>query len=108
MLVFVDGLAHIVLSLVETVLLSLSQMSVVSGHISLLRIFNFLLTVFNTRSLSRCERAVLDAIRDAVLLVRLAAIDLVDARMTGIDLSRTGLRLSRGGANKHQTTRCQD
>src|SRR5579862_5640650 len=108
MLVFVDALAHIVLAVVEVFLLSLGQMSVVSGHVPLLRILNLLFAVFQTRSLSGRERAILNAIGDAVLLIGFAAIDLVHARMARIDLSRTGLRLSRGGANEHQTTHCQD
>jgi len=51
MLVFVDGLAHIVLALVEVLLLSLGQMSVVSGHVFLLRILNFLFALLQMRSL---------------------------------------------------------
>ncbi len=108
MLVFVDGLAHAVLSLVEVLLLSLGQMSVVRGHVFLFGLLNVRFAFFDTRSLSRRERAVLHAIGDSVLLVRLAAIDLVDARMTWIDLSRTSLRLCSSGPNKHQTTRCQN
>src|SRR5579864_6501346 len=108
MLVFVDALAHIVLAVVEIFLLGLGQMTVVSRHVFLLRILNALFAFFQTRSLSGRQLAIFYAIGDAVLLVGFAAIHLVDARMTRIDLSRTGLRLSSGGANKHQTTHCQN
>ena len=108
MLVFVDGLAHAVLALVETLLLSLGQVTVVSRHVSFLLVLNALFALFQMRSLFWRELASLGAIRDALLLIGFAAIDLIDARMTRIDLSRTSLWLSRGGANKHQTTYCQN
>ena len=108
MLVFVDGLAHVVLALVEVLLLSLRQMSVVSGHVFLFLVLNALFALFQMRSLFWRELAILGAIRDALLLIGFAAVHLVYARMTRIDLSRTSLRLSRGGANKHQTTHCQN
>src|ERR1700724_2734481 len=108
MLVFVNGLAHVVLSFVEILLFSLGQMSVVRGHVLLLRVLNVLLALFNTRGLSRRELAVLHTVGDSLLLARLAAIDLVDAGMPRIDLSRTSLRLCSSGPNKHQTTRCQN
>jgi len=108
MLVFVDALAHTILPLVEMLLLSLGQMTIVSGHVFLFLMLNALFALFQMRSLSGRELAILDAVRDALLLIGLAAIHLVDARMARIDLSRTGLRLSRGGANRHQATCCQN
>jgi len=108
MLIFVDALAHAVLALVETFLLSLGQVTIVSGHVFLFLMLNALFALFQMRSLFWRELATLGAIRDALLLIRFAAVNFVHARMTRIDLSRTCLRLSRGGANKHQTTHCQN
>ena len=107
-LVFVDGLADAVLALVEMILLSLGQMSAMLGHVALLLVLNALFALFQMRGLSRRQLAVLYAVRDALLLVGFAAIDLVHARMAGIDLPRTGLRLCGSGPNKHQTTRRQN
>ena len=101
MLVFIDALAHTILALVEMLLLSLGQMTIVSGHVFLFLVLNALFALFQMRSLFWRELAILDAISNALLLIRLATVNLVHARMTRIDLSRTGLRLSRGGANGH-------
>ena len=112
--VFVDSPAGTVLFPVELSLLTFGQVTVMSGHIGLLLVLDILLPIFHARCLSRSHRTVLDTIRDAVLLVLLASIDFIDARMTGIDYTRSRagcvavLGLSRGGANQHQTTRCQD
>jgi hypothetical protein len=114
MFVFVDLLAGMVLFLVELLLFALGQVTVVGGHIPLLLVLDVLFLPFHVRGLSRGHGAVLDAVGDAVLLILLAAIDFIDARMPRIDLprSRTGcvvvLSLSSGGANKHETTHCQD
>ena len=114
MLVFIDLLARTVLFLVELFLLALGQVTVVSRHIGFLLVLDVLFTVFHARRLSRRHGSVLDSIRDAVLLILLAGIDFVDARMTRIDLprSRAGsvavLGLSSGGANQHETPHCQD
>jgi len=114
MLVFVDLLAGTVLFAVELPLLGLGEVAIVGGHIRFLLVLDVLFFVFQIRSLSRRERAVLDAVRDAVLLVRLAGVNFVHAGMTRIDLprSRAGcvavLGLSSGGANRQQTTHCQD
>jgi len=112
MLVFVDLLARTILFLVELFLFALGQVTVVGSHIRFFLVLDVLFFVLHTRSLSRRHGAVLDAVRDAVLLILLAGIDFVDARMTWIDLSRSRagsvLGLSSGGANKHETTHCQD
>ena len=114
MFIFVDSPARAVLFPVELSLLTFGQVTVMSGHVGLLLVLDILLPILYARCLSRRHGTVLDTIRDAVLLVLLAGIDFIDARMTGIDhtWSRAGcvaiLGLSRGGANKHQTTRCQD
>jgi len=114
MLVFVDLLAGTVLLPIELPLLALGQMTIVGGHISFLLVLDVLFLSFHVRSLSRRHGAVLDAVGDAVLLILLAPIDFVDARMARIDLprSRAGcvaiLGLSSGGANEQETTHCQD
>ena len=114
MLVFIDALAHMVLFLVELFLFTFGQVTIVGGHIRLFLVLDVLFAVFQTRSLPRRELAVLDPIRNAVLLICLAAIDFVDPGMSRIDLpwSRAGcvavLGLSSGGADEHQTTHCQD
>jgi hypothetical protein len=114
MLIFIDLLAGMVLFLVELFLFALGQVTIVGGHISLLLVLDMLFLPFHVRSLPRRHASVLDAVRDAVLLILFAGIDFVDAGMTRIDLprSRAGcvavLGLSRGGADKHETTHCQD
>jgi len=114
MFVLIDPLAHVVLLLVELPLLALGQVTIVSRHIGFLLVFNLLFAIFQSRSLPRRQRAVLDAVRDSILLRRLAGIHFVDARMTRIDLprSRAGcvavLGLSSSGPHQHQTTHCQD
>ena len=114
MLVFVDLLARTILFPVELSLLTLGQVTVVGGHIRFFLVLDMLFFILHTRGLSRRHGAVLHAIGDAVLLILLAGIHFVDARMTWIDLSRARagcvavLGLSSGGANKHETTHCQD
>lgn len=114
MLIFIDLLARTVLFPVELFLLALGQMTVVSRHIGLLLVLDILFAIFQARSLAGRQRTVFHAIRDPVLLVRLAAINFVDARMTWINLARARagrvavLGLSSGGTNQHQTTHCQD
>ncbi len=108
MLVFVDAFAHPILPVVEVSLLSLGQVTIVRGHVLFFLVLNALFALFQTRSLSGRELAALDAIPDALLLIGFAAVNFVHAGMTRIDLSRTSLRLSSGGANKHQTTHCQN
>ena len=108
MLVFVDGLADAILTLVEASLFGLGQVTAMPGHISLLLILNALFALFQMRGLPRRQLTVLYAAGDALLLVGLAAIHLVDARMAGINSPRTGLWLCSSGPNKHQTTRRQN
>jgi hypothetical protein len=113
-LVFGDLPAGAVLFAVELFLFALGQVTIVGGHIPFFLVLDVLFFLFHARGLSWRHGSVLDAVRDAVLLVLLAGIDFVDAGMTRIDLprSRAGciavLGLSRGGANTHETTDCQD
>ena len=114
MLVFVDLPAGLVLFLVKPPLLAFSQVTVVGSHVRFLLVLGPLLAIFQMRRLSRRQRPVLIAVGDAVLLILFAAIDFVNAGMTGIDHSRSRagcvavLSLSSGGANRYQTTHCQD
>src|ERR1700678_4339423 len=111
-LVFIDLLAGLILFLIELSLLLLGQVAIVGGHIPFFLVVDMLLFSLHVRSLPRRHGAVLDAIGDAVLLILLAAVHFVDARMIRIDYprSRAGcvavLGLSRGGSDKHQTTHC--
>ena len=52
-----------------------------------LAVLQALLACFEVGSLSTRQLVVLDAILDPVLLIRLALIDLIHARMAGIDLA---------------------
>lgn len=114
MLVSVDLPAGLVLFLVEAPLFALGQVTIVGSHIRFLLVLGPLLAVFQMRRLSGRQRAVLIAVGDAVLLILFAAINFVDAGMARIDhsSSRAGcvavLGLSSGGANRYQTTHCQD
>jgi len=108
MLVFVDALAHVVGFFVELVLVLLGQVAVILGHVALFIVLQALLAAFEVGGLTRSEFAVLDPVRDAVLLIGFAAVDLVDTRVPGIDLAGTGsgsigLGLSKGRSNDHQT-----
>ena len=113
-LVSVDLPAGTVLFPVELILFGLGQVTIVGGHVSFFLVIDVLFFVLDAGSLSRRHGTVLDAICDAVLLVLLAGIDFVDARMIRIDYSRSRagciavLGLSSGGANRYQTTHCQD
>jgi hypothetical protein len=112
MLVLVDALAHVVGFFVEMALVLLGQVPVVLGHVTLFVVLQALLAAFEAGGLSRSELVIFDAVRDAVLLIGFSAVDLVDTRMSGIDLSGAGsgrivLGLSRGRSDDHQTADCQ-
>jgi len=98
--------------LIELALVFLRQVAVVFGHVFLLVILQPLLALFKMRSLSRSQLAILHAIGDAVLLIGLALVDLIDPRMSGIDLIWSGARsvglLRSGGTDEHQTTHCKN
>ena len=112
MFVFVDAVAHTIGFVVELTLVLLGQMAVVLGHVPLFVILQALLTTFQARGLSRSKLAILYAVGDAVLLVGFALINLVDARMAGIDLASTStgsvVLLRSGGPEQHQPTHCKD
>ncbi len=85
-----DAIAHVIGLAVELALVLLGEMTVIFRHVFLFVVLQTLFTVFQTRRLSGRELAVLNAVGDAVLLTGLAAVDLVHARMTRIDLPRSG------------------
>src|SRR5271165_1154341 len=99
-LIFVNLVALAIGFAVELALVLLGQVSVVLGHVRLFVVLQALFAALQVRGLSRRQLVVLHAIGDAVLLVLFPLVDLVDARMAGIDLARTGagsvLRLSSG------------
>ena len=90
MLVLVDALAHVVGFFVEMALVLLGQVPIVLGHVALFVVLQALLAAFEAGGLSRSELVIFDAVRDAVLLIGFSAVDLVDTRMSGIDLSGAG------------------
>ena len=73
MLVFVDGFADAILTLVEASLLGLGQVTAMPGHVALLLVLNAMFAPFQMRGLLRRQLTVLYAARDALLLVGLAA-----------------------------------
>jgi len=79
-----------VLLSVELALFALGQVTVMGGHIPLLLIVDVLFLPFHVRGLSGRHGAILNAAGNAVLLILLAAVDFVDARMTGIGLAWSG------------------
>ena len=92
MLVLVNGLADAVLLPVDALLLGLREMAVVRCHVFLFAVLHTGLTLFEVRSLLRTQLVVGNAIGNSPLLVRFALIDLVYARMAGIDNSGSGAR----------------
>ncbi len=77
-----------------------------SSHVSFFLILNVLFLVLDVRSLARSHGAVLHAVGDAVLLILLARVDFVDARMSRVVLP--GASLSNSGADRNQTAYCHD
>lgn len=113
MLVGSDALAHVVCLAIELALILLGEMAVVLGHIFLFVILQPLFAALEAGGLSGRQLSVLHAIGDPILLIGLASIDLIHARVPGINLtsagagSVAGLGLSSGGSDNHQTTHCQ-
>jgi len=99
---------------IELALVFLREMAVIGSHIFLFVVLQTLLAAFQSRSLSGFQLAILDAVGDPILLIGLALIHLIHARMTGINLAsaRAGsvavLRLSSCGSENEQAARCQD
>lgn len=87
--VFRDAGAHMIRFAIELALVFLCEMTIVLGHKSLLVILQAFFATLQPPRLCGRELAILDTVRDSFLLVGFAAIDLVDARMSGIDLSRS-------------------
>ena len=83
----VDLRALFVLFPVEIGLFALGQMAVMGRHVLLLLVRDVLLLAFQLGRLFGRQFAALDSVGDAVLLVLLAVIHLVDARMAWVDLA---------------------
>ena len=111
-LVFVDAIAHVIRFAVELALILRSKMAIVLGHILLLVVLEALFAAFQPPRLSGRELAALYAVADPVLLVLFALIDLIYARMTGIDIAGSGasgiVLLCSSGSDIHQATRRKD
>lgn len=102
MLVFVNLPAGVVLLFIKLSGLSFRQVAIVGGHVSFFLIVDALFLPFDMGSLAGSHRAILYSIGDAILLILLAGVNFVYARMSRIVLSRSSLR--KGCANRHQTT----
>ena len=74
---------------IELALVFLCEMTIVLGHESLLVILQTFFSTLEPAGFCRRELAIFHAVRDSFLLIGFAAIDLVDARMSGVDLSRS-------------------
>jgi len=87
--VFRDAGAHMIRFAIELALVFLCEMTIVLGHESLLVILQAFFSTLEPAGFCRRELAIFHSIRDSFLLIGFAAIDLVDARMSRIDLSRS-------------------
>src|SRR5271169_2290334 len=83
-LVLGDALTDPVLLTIDPVLLGLGEMAVVFRHIGLFAVLHGGLAILEVSSLLRGQRAVLNAVANALLLVFFTAVHLIDARMTGV------------------------
>lgn len=97
MLVFGDAGAHVIGFTIELALVFFREMAVVLGHISFLVPGQTLFASFQAAGFAGRKLSALDAVCNPLLLIGFATIDLVDARVPRIDLSRTRVAgLSRG------------
>jgi hypothetical protein len=96
-LVFVNALADAVLLAVDAILFRLGQVAVVFRHVFLLAILNRGFPLLEIRRLLRVQRSVLHPVGDTILLVLFALVDLVNARMAGINYTRARARSGAGG-----------
>lgn len=104
--VFIDLAAGAILFPVELVLLGLSQVAIVCGHVSLFLVLDMLFLSLDVSSLPRRHRTVLHSIGNAVLLVLLAGVDFVDPRMARVVLA--GASLCSGCSDRNETAHCED
>lgn len=91
-LVFIDTFANSVLLTINPFLLGLREMAVVLCHVPLFAILYARFALFEVGGLPRIQLSTLKAIGDALLLPSFTTIDLVHARMAGIDDSGTRAR----------------
>src|ERR1700682_2872358 len=112
MLVLIDALADPVLLAIDPFPLGLGEMAVVLCHVFLFAVLHTGLALLEVGRLLRIQFPALDAVANALLLLCLAAIHLIHARMAGIDNARARSRsricgLSRSGTGDHESTDCQ-
>ena len=88
--IFRDSRAHAISFAIELALVLPGEVAVVFGHIAFLISLQASFTAFETAGFTRRELLVLYAIADTPLLIGFAAIDLVYARMSGINPPRSG------------------
>src|SRR5262245_41308953 len=111
-LVFRDAAADAILAVIQLGLLRLGQMAIVFRHVTLFLPLNAGFALLQMGSFLGAQRAVVDPVGNALLLVSLAAVYLIHPRMAGIYLPRSGARgcgcgLSSGRARQKQATDCQ-
>ena len=90
MLVPVDAPADVILALVQVLLLRLGQVSVVRRHVFLFRLLQAGFAVLQMAGFARAQGAVLDAVRDAILLPGFATVHLIHPGMARVDDARSG------------------
>lgn len=112
MLVFVDALTHVVGFAIELALVLGGKMTIVLGHVFLFVTLKPLFAAFQPLGFSGRELPALYAVGDPVLLLLFALIDLVHARVTGINIARSRtssiVLLRSSGSDKHQATGRKD
>src|ERR1700758_694441 len=98
--------------MIERALIFLREMAIILSHIALFVILQTLFPALQMGSLTGREFIVLHAVGDSILLVGFTAVDLIHARIAGLDLARPGagsvLSLRSGRSDNHQTTHCKD
>ena len=92
MLVLIDTLADSILLPINPILFRLGEMTVVRRHVLFLAVLHVGFAVLQIAGLFRAQGAVLDAVGDAILLVRFATVYLIDAGMARIDYARSSAR----------------
>src|ERR1700688_5216752 len=85
MLVLIDALADPVLLTIDPFLLGLGEMAVVLRHVFLFAVLHTGLALLEVGCLLRIQFPALGAVANALLLLCLGAIYLIDARMAGSD-----------------------
>ena len=79
-----------VLLAVDLILFRLGQVAIVIRHIPLFFVLDMVFSLFQVLGFLRTERAVLDAVRNSLLLILFAAVYLIHTRMVRILYARAG------------------